>query len=366
MRRHLRTLLIVLTTVVLLALFLRQANLVEVGHEIRAARLTDLVLALIATLAIYVFRTVRWQVMLEPIGPTHFVTAFRSTVIGFAANALLPARAGEFLRPYLLARREGLRATAAFATIILERLLDLLTVLLFFGAYVMLFDPGMSAIDATTYRAVKIGGAGAAAMSLAMLLVLFVLAGHPERLGATVQRVERVLPAGLAHFIARLARSFAEGLAVMRQGRPLVRALVLSLPVWLSIAAGIWLVSRAFHITMPFSGSFLLIALLTVGVAVPTPGAVGGFHYAFRVGATVFFGAANERAVGAAIVLHAISFLPTTLLGLVFMVQDGLSLTRVRSLATSGDPNASLGDPSGSGADVASGAGQARSERPAT
>ena len=67
--------------------------------------------------------------------------------------------------------------------------------------------------------------------------------------------------------------------------------------------------------TIPFTGSFLIVALLVVGVAVPTPGAVGGFHEAFRIGTAVFYGVDNDRAVGAAIVLHAISFLPVTLLG---------------------------------------------------
>jgi uncharacterized membrane protein YbhN (UPF0104 family) len=85
---------------------------------------------------------------------------------------------------------------------------------------------------------------------------------------------------------------------------------------------------------MSYPGSFLMMAILVVGVAVPTPGAVGGFHEAYRIGATVFFGAATERAVGAAIVLHAVSFVPVTLAGAFFMAQEGLSLTRVRGLAS--------------------------------
>jgi len=86
---------------------------------------------------------------------------------------------------------------------------------------------------------------------------------------------------------------------------------------------------------MPYIGAFLLMALLVVGVAVPTPGAVGGFHYFYRLGATAFFGATNDRAIGAAIVLHAVSFGPVTLAGLLFLAQEGLSLSGVTTLVRS-------------------------------
>jgi uncharacterized membrane protein YbhN (UPF0104 family) len=77
------------------------------------------------------------------------------------------------------------------------------------------------------------------------------------------------------------------------------------------------------------------MALLVIGVAVPTPGAVGGFHYFYRLGAVTFYGAPNDRAVGAAIVLHAVSFVPVAIVGLIFLAQDGLSLASVGRLARS-------------------------------
>lgn len=334
MRAHLRTALLLGCTGALLALFLRQANLGEVWLEMRRADPAGLLGALGMTGATYFLRSWRWRVMLRPIGHARLWTAFRTTVIGFAANALLPARAGEVLRPFLLARREGLSATATFATILLERLLDLVTVLLFFGLFVVVADPQTTAADPVLFGSVKIGGMVTTAGSVLGLVVMFVVAGRPERLGSAARRVERVLPAPLAHALARAVERFAEGLAVTRRPGPLLEAALLSFPLWLSIAMGIWFVARAFHITMSFAGSFLIMALLTVGVAVPTPGAVGGFHYAFRVGATAFFGASAERAVGAAIVLHAIAFVPVTLLGLLFMVQDGLDFGRLRRLAS--------------------------------
>jgi uncharacterized membrane protein YbhN (UPF0104 family) len=89
----------------------------------------------------------------------------------------------------------------------------------------------------------------------------------------------------------------------------------------------------AFGIDMPFVGTFLLQSLLVIGVAVPTPGGVGSYHEAYRIGVTTFFGAPNDRAVAAAIVTHAISFVPVVLLGVILMAQEGLSVSSLKDLA---------------------------------
>src|SRR5215217_5729736 len=123
------TLLIALLTVVLVGLFLRNINWSEAWDKTRQANTGWLVLAVVVTLQTYLLRAWRWRVLMRPLGGAAFRTAFRTSVIGFAASFLLPARAGEVLRPYLLARQEGLNAASTFATVIVERLLDLCTVL---------------------------------------------------------------------------------------------------------------------------------------------------------------------------------------------------------------------------------------------
>jgi len=333
MRSRVRPILIILLTLGLLAFSMRNANLRGVWDETRRADAVPLVLALLATMSTYALRAFRWQYLLAPIGKTRFSSAFRATVIGFAASFLLPARAGEVIRPYLLARRERLSAPAAFATIILERLLDLLVVLLLFGLFVLTVRPGVVAGDPAELARVKVGGITAMLAALAGSVVLFVLAGHPERLGRLARKIEAVLPAKLSQAVAGFVETFTKGLAVMRQPGRLLVSLALSFPLWLSIAAGIWLTSRAFHITFPFDASFLVMAVLVVGVAVPTPGAIGGFHAAYEFAVSTFFAVPADRAVGAAFVLHAISFVPVTILGVLFMVGEGLTLSSARELA---------------------------------
>jgi hypothetical protein len=77
------------------------------------------------------------------------------------------------------------------------------------------------------------------------------------------------------------------------------------------------------------------MTLLLVGVAVPTPGQIGGFHAAYQIAVQTFFGAPDDRAVGAAIVLHAVSFIPVTLVGVAFMAREGLTFQTARKLASS-------------------------------
>jgi len=237
-------------------------------------------------------------------------------------------------------------ATGAFATVILERVLDVLTVLVLLASFVFVFDRRVGAANPTAFAAMKWAGATALAGALAALVTMFVLAGDPGRVGRWMIRLERAVPSTLAGLIGRVAEKFSLGLGVVRRPGRLSVALLWSFPLWLTIAAGLWAVSLAFRINVPFSGSFLLVALLVIGVAVPTPGAIGGFHEAYRIGATVFFGAPDNAAVGAAIVAHLFSVGPSLVLGLFFAAQAGLNVSGMRRLAEEAEAQPQAAEPS--------------------
>lgn len=332
MRPGFRTTLLLVLAIALFAWFLRGVDTSAVLAHIGRARLDFLLLSFVPLAFTYLARSLRWQFLLEPIGPTRFTSAFRATVIGFAAMALLPARLGDVLRPYLLARREGLPVVSTLATIVMERVLDLMTVLVLLALYVLVLG-GRETLPSRLLAPVEGSATIAAGAAVLLLGAMWTLATHPERIARLVLRTERILPTRIAHALSRLARTFSEGFAVAREARALTWAVIWSVPVWLGIAAHAWLVTIAFGIGMPFAGTFLLQALLVIGVAVPTPGAVGGYHAMYRLGVTAFFGASNDAAIGAAIVAHASSFAPVVLLGSVFMMQDGLSLTRLQQMA---------------------------------
>ena len=341
MRSPLRAITVVAAAVALLALFLRNVDLWRVGADIVRARPEWLLLSLVTMPVNVAIRSYRWQYLLEPLGATSFGNAFRATVVGFAASSVLPARAGEVIRPYFLARQEshheGMTATGAFATIILERVLDIITVLSLFASYVFVFGRDLRVENPAAFawlQRIAVVGVVAAVGGFA---ILFVLASHPERLGQFAGRLTRVMPS-LATRLGGAIERFGLGLGAVRRPARLFIALLWSLPLWLCIAAGIWAVAVAFDLDIPFTGTFPMIQLLAVGVAVPTPGGVGGFHAAFRYAATALFHAPDDGAVAAAIVVHLFTQVPVLLLGLVFAAQAGLNVGAMRRLASEPQP----------------------------
>jgi glycosyltransferase 2 family protein len=215
--------------------------------------------------------------------------------------------------------------------------LDLIAVLALMALYVWGFAD-TSAWPTALLRPIEIATAVGGVVSIVMIGLMWVLATHPARIGAFVTAAARVLPSRWAAGLGDFARSFSSGFAIARAPWDLTAAMLLSFPLWFVIAAESWAVTTAFHIAMPLVGSFLLQAMLVVGVAVPTPGGVGSYHEAYRFGVTTFFGAENDQAVAAAIVVHIISFVPVVLLGVLFMAQDGLSFGRLQRMADDQPP----------------------------
>lgn len=316
-------------TVALLAWFLRGIDAHALGQALARARLDLIAAAVAVTLLTYVFRAWRWQALLAPLGGASFRNSFRITVIGFTATNVLPGRLGEVLRPYLLSLAEPVSAPAAFATILIERLLDLACVMLLFGVFL---------VTTTVDVGPQVKGAGmiTSAVAFGALVGLAFGAGRPETLRRWADAIAARLPTRLADMGRRFAHTLIDGLAVLRQPRQLVIAAAFSLCLWLSIALGIWLSSLALGLTMAFPASFLIVMYLVVGVAVPVPAGVGSFHFMYQLAATTLLGAPRDQAAAAAIVLHMVSFLPISLLGLVYMAQDGWTLARLRSVKPDG------------------------------
>src|SRR4051812_12587016 len=152
----------------------------------------------------YLARTFRWQVLLQPLGRVRFSTTLRATIVGFAALGLLPARAGDLLRPYMVARKEGLSAPATFATVVMERVLDLVAVLGLLAVYAWGFASPTDVPDSMRWP-IELSAAIAGVAAIVLFVVMWVLATHPEQIGRVVRAADRILPHAIVHKLADVA-----------------------------------------------------------------------------------------------------------------------------------------------------------------
>src|SRR5262249_6470938 len=167
---------------------------------------------------------------------------------------------------------------------------DLITVLALFGLYLFVLPPPAAQTRGPLLHGLKIAGALTGLGALGVLGVLLAFHLHAERVLALFDRVLARLPQRLAAPIARELRVFGEGLGVLQApAGHLLMIGVQSVLVWLAISAGLYANNRAFGIDLPFHSTFLMLGFLTVGVAVPTPGMVGGFHASYLLALTRAF-----------------------------------------------------------------------------
>ena len=317
---------------VLLVLFLRTLDFAAVGKAIRGASVGWLVAALAANLlATPLFRSWRWGLLLKKAGRPSAFDLNSATSIGFAASTLLPARAGEIVRPVALARRAGLPVAPCLASVALERLIDLVTCVLLFVIYAVGWSPENMAGEAAGRFALLrhlalLFGAG----TFVGLLVLAFLAAKPDRADRFVKPLLRPLPVKVGARIEAILLSFLDGLGALGTAKDVAIVAASSLALWALIAGQVWFTLLAFGANVPYPVSFFVLAWAILGLAIPTPGGVGGYHTAVAYALTAFYGVGKDVAGAFALVSHALSFVPITLLGLAFLLAGGLSLKSLR------------------------------------
>jgi uncharacterized protein (TIRG00374 family) len=331
MPRHLRTVIGILLSVLLLWWALRDVSAAEVAHELRAADPVLFALSILVTLGGFGFRALRWGILLTPAHPgVRFRPRFASTVIGFAANNLLPARVGEFARAYALTRFSSVTIGASVATLVIERLLDgLVLVALLFAS-----------MAATSFPlAVEIGGVDprGAARVVAVVMAggtigLFAIVLAPRRAIRLAEAIAaRLLPERLRRPAVAGVKAFLDGLLVLKDGRLFATSVALAMAQWMFTAVSFLLAFRAFGIDqVPFSGAVFLQSLISLAVALPSsPGFFGPFEAAARLGLGVW-SVGSAKAVSFAVGYHIGGFIPVTVMGIYYVWRYGLRWRDVR------------------------------------
>lgn len=315
-----------LVTVLLLWWALRGVPFAEVWAQIREGDFLLLTAAAaVATLGI-IIRALRWRVLLTPVrDDTTFRARFASTSIGLMANNLLPARAGEFARAYALSRLEPVSASAAFGSLVVERFLDMIVLLLFLVLPVL--TPGFPSVSILSEGMGAVAIRGAVVLVAGIVALLVVMAFWPRAFVRVTERLARLLPRSAARPIVDASEAFLDSIALIRSPRLLAAGFAWSVAFWLWHGLSFLLGMRAFGIDTGPVSAYFTSSVVAFGVALPSaPGFVGTFHASADFALGSVYGVDAARSLAFAFGYHFAGWIPVTALGLFFVWRLGLTM----------------------------------------
>ncbi len=316
--------LIVVLTVAFSYLALRGVHLDRVWTDLRTSDYGWLFAALAAFALSTMARAVRWRALFAPERRPGLWPVTNAMLVGYLFNNVFPARAGEAARVVALNQRAGTPAAEAVGTVMVERVFDVLSILVIF----FVASPWLPQVS-------WFHGAAVAAIVLAIGLgsVTLVLAVYGDRPVRLLARPLGRLPLLSAERVEYAAAELVDGLSGLRRGRVALSALSWSLAAWLLSALSAWMVTFAFHLHLGFSAGVLVVVAVGLAMILPSPPAAVGVFEAAALLALNAYGLSETRALPFALVLHMINFVPFIAVGAVVLHLNATHARRRRRAA---------------------------------
>jgi hypothetical protein len=330
LRKHFRALLGIAISAVLLWWVLREVSLATVLHELSQANPWLFAIATVCATLIFPLRARRWRTILDPIYPKlPFGPLWRATAIGMMVNNVVPARAGEVARAYVLTRETPVPFSTSIASIAVDRVFDAIVVLLL--AFLSVLDPRFPAnVRIAGESIVSWAIAGASLIGVAVV-VFYALVFFPAPLIRIFELFARRLSPKIEERGRAALVTFSEGLSVLRSPKHFAAVMGWTIAHWLMNAIGWWIAMLAVGIDAPFSSALLLQAMVALGVAVPAaPGYFGVFEKVAVLGLAIY-SVSPSLATSWALGFHVLSFLPITIFGAIYAARLNLNLKDLQS-----------------------------------
>jgi uncharacterized protein (TIRG00374 family) len=340
LRRRRQSALLLLAALVLVALFAFRARGTAFNWKLFVNTVRDmswiwLSLAILLTLLTYVGRALRWEVMLRPLGRKVSIARLTSdTVIGFMAATLL-GRLGELVRPYLISLSARVSFSSQIAAWLLERVLDLLAVLLIFGfALIRVPSQGLR-LGPGLHWTLTVGGELAVFMALLCLAILIAFRQFTAAARERVLSALSFLPAKYHSRSRKMIDAFAEGVQATRRAGPLALLTLYTGLEWAVIIASYGAMLRCFSATRSLKTTDVIVILgfVAFGSIFQIPGVGGGLQITTILVLREIYGLPLEAASGIALLIWIIVLLLVVPLGLACALYHGMNWHKIKELA---------------------------------
>lgn len=321
---------------------LRNVSMTELLESFKTVRYVYLIPAALLSVATYVGRAYRWQVLASPLKQMKVWDMFSPMMVGFMGN-ILPARAGEVLRAYLLGKKQNVPFTGAIATIVVERLFDLIMLLLLF-AWILIFhgdvfNSGVSWAGMSLHDMASKFGILCSAVIAFLIFFVYMLVYRKNRLISVVQAISRPLPQKWHDKIEHLIGTFSEGLLVARDMAALTKITFYSFVTWLFIVLSYYPYYWAYGIQNKSLGSLLLLVVMVciLITVLPTPAFLGSFQAGILIALHEIMHETEVVAVSFGMVAWGVNFLVLVGMGVYFILHDHLSVGQLVAMEKEGE-----------------------------
>jgi len=291
----------------------------------------------------YVVRALRWRIMVRPLQPhPHLWGLISATCIGYTAVTLF-GRPGEFVRPYLISVRERLPFSSQLAAWLLERIYDLMMVLLIFGVALTRIPKHRGSLGPALTWVLATGGYTAAFLGLISVIILVAAGRFSETTRQRIAAALAFLPAKFHSKVDELVHAFTSGVACTRSITQVAQLFLWSIAEWLLIASCTLCLFRAFRATsaMGWVEVVIFLGFVTFGSIVQIPGIGGGMQVAGVLVLTKFLGLRFEAAASVSLLFWVLGFVLIVPFGLGMMFVEGVKLRSLRHIgATEANPAA--------------------------
>ena len=296
-----------------------------VAFSLAHVRAGWLLLAVAGIYTTYWGRALRWAVFLRPLKASpSMANLLAATVIGFTAITLL-GRPGEFVRPYLIAVKEKVPLVSQLGAWLLERIADLLMVLLLFGFALSRVGPSAEAAGPRLRWLLQEGGRFVAAAAACLLILLLSCRHLISPAQRAFDRAFRFLPEKMCIALNRLVGPLVRGVESTRSNAALLEVLAYSVLEWLLIIASYWCLARSFTgLNLTFLDVLVFMGFVALGASVQIPGIGGGIQVTAVVVLTELFGVRLEQATVFAFFIWLLTFVAVVPVGLVLGMREGL------------------------------------------
>lgn len=281
---------------------------------------------IIALLLFFWLKALRWGYLLTLAEPGALRDRFVSVLIGYTGNLILPAQMGELVRTYVLAKRLHTPVMPIFTSIALERIFDLIAMLIFLLGAIL--------YSGQSFPWMRTLGFTLTALILAGLVVCYIYIVHTRLVLRMTASATRFLPAGLQQRLLDLLEQGASGIGSLRRPVLLLKILASSCLMWFAMAICAWLALIAVDIQLPFTVAIFILTVVIGGMMLPaSPGFIGTIQFCFVL-VLGHYGIDKEQAIVASLFYHLLISLPILLIGYALVLKMGVSAAQLKREAS--------------------------------